>query len=161
VIGGPLESVVLAALADVDDPEIPGVSIIDLGLLRRVSVGRDRIEVELLPTFIGCPALDVIRAAVENRLRDLAPRIEVRFSFAEPWTAARITLDGRAALRERGFAPPVAPDPDRALPVLPLAECPYCGSRRATLENAFGATLCRAIYYCADCRQPFEQFKAA
>ena len=157
----PLESVVRALLAEVSDPEIPTVSIVDLGLVRDVRVGPGRIRVELLPTFVGCPALDVLRAAVEERLTGLAPSVEVAFSFAVPWTSERITPEGRARLRGSGFAPPVpAIDADEALPVLPLAECPFCGSRRATLENAFGPTLCRAIYYCADCRQPFEQFKS-
>lgn len=156
----PLESVVRALLAEVSDPEIPGVSIVDLGLLHSVTVAPGRLRVELLPTFIGCPALDVMRAAVEERLAGMAAHLEVAFTFAVPWTSERITPEGRQLLRERGFAPPVAGATDNALPVLPLAECPFCGSPRATLENAFGPTLCRAIYYCADCRQPFEQFKA-
>lgn len=157
----PLESVVHAALAEISDPEIPTVSIVDLGLVLDVAVSPGRIRVDLLPTFVGCPALDVLRAAVEARLSGLAPAVEVAFSFLEPWTAARITSDGRTRLRASGFAPPVtATDSDRSLPVLPLAQCPFCGSRRATLENAFGPTLCRAIYYCADCCQPFEQFKS-
>jgi ring-1,2-phenylacetyl-CoA epoxidase subunit PaaD len=160
----PLEAVVRARLADVDDPEIPGVSIVDLGIVRDVRVSPHAIHVELLPTFVGCPALDMMRDAVSDALAGLAEHVHVEFSYAEPWTAARITADGRAGLAARGFAPPVvAHDPTgagAALPVLPMAQCPFCGSRRATLENAFGPTLCRAIYYCADCRQPFEQFKS-
>ena len=157
----PLESVVRALLADVSDPEIPTVSIVELGLVHRVAVSAGSIRVELLPTFVGCPALDVLRAAVEERLSGLAASVEVAFSFSEPWTSERITPEGRARLRASGFAPPMpAADPDQALPVLPLATCPFCGSPRATLENAFGPTLCRAIYYCADCRQPFELFKS-
>ena len=167
----PLESVVRARLAEVDDPEIPDVSIVDLGLVHRVETSPGSIAVELLPTFVGCPALDVIRAAVADRLSDLAPSVDVHFTFDVPWTSARISEAGRAALRGRGYAPPILPprgdrnaSAGRALPLLsismPIAECPFCGSRRATLENAFGPTLCRAIYYCADCRQPFEQLKA-
>ena len=156
-----LESVVRALLGEVSDPEIPTISIVDLGLVHRVAVSPGSIRVELLPTFVGCPALDVLRGAVEERLSGLAPTVEVAFSFAEPWTSERITPEGRARLRASGFAPPMpASDPDQALPVLPLAQCPFCGSRRATLENAFGPTLCRAIYYCTDCRQPFELFKS-
>jgi ring-1,2-phenylacetyl-CoA epoxidase subunit PaaD len=168
----PLESVVRARLAEVDDPEIPGVSIVELGLVYRVQTSPGSIEVELLPTFVGCPALDVIQATVSDRLADLAPSVDVHFTFDVPWTSERISEAGRAALRGRGYAPPIlspGSDPEararRALPLLPLismpiAECPFCGSRRATLENAFGPTLCRAIYYGADCRQPFEQLKA-
>jgi ring-1,2-phenylacetyl-CoA epoxidase subunit PaaD len=157
----PLESAVWAALHDVHDPEIPAISVVDLGVVHRVAAEAGRIRVELLPTFVGCPAIDVMRASVEERLRGFATDVSVEISFARPWTSERITPEGRRALRESGFAPPAAGgvDDGRALPVLPIAECPYCGSRNTTLENAFGPTLCRAIYYCAACRQPFEQFK--
>ena len=99
-----------------------------------------------------------------TRLREFADDVSVDISFAEPWTTERITPAGREALRLAGFAPPplATRDPGRDLPLLanlPVGECPYCGSRNTTLENAFGPTLCRAIYHCADCRQPFEQFK--
>ena len=159
----PLESAVWAALHDVHDPEIPTISVVDLGVIRRVETGDGTIRVELLPTFVGCPAIDVMRHDVEERLADFAADVSVEISFAEPWTTERITPTGRAALRAAGFAPP-QPSVDSGwmlsvLPSLPVGECPYCGSRNTTLENAFGPTLCRAIYHCADCSQPFEQFK--
>jgi ring-1,2-phenylacetyl-CoA epoxidase subunit PaaD len=159
----PLESAVWAALHDVYDPEIQTVSVVDLGVVRTVQTDRNKVRVELLPTFVGCPAIEVMRAAVEERLTEFAGDVSVEVSFAEPWTSDRITPEGRAALRVSGFAPP---SPIRVkgrelsvLPSLPAAECPYCGSRNTTLLNAFGPTLCRAIYHCSDCRQPFEQFK--
>jgi ring-1,2-phenylacetyl-CoA epoxidase subunit PaaD len=159
----PLESAVWAALQDVHDPEIPTISVVDLGVVRSVETGADRIHVELLPTFVGCPAIDVMRESVEQRLHEFAAEVSVDISFAEPWTTDRITEQGRDSLRRAGFAPPARDvDSGRALsvlPNLPIGECPYCGSRNTTLENAFGPTLCRAIYHCADCRQPFEQFK--
>ena len=158
----PLESAVWAALHDVHDPEIPVISVVDLGVVRRVDVGEGCLRVELLPTFLGCPAIDVMRDAVAQRLREFAAEVSVEISFAEPWTSGRITPDGREALRRSGFGPPPAGAPDgegRALPILPVAACPYCGSRNTTLENAFGPTLCRSMYHCSDCRQPFEQFK--
>lgn len=159
----PLEQAVWAALADVHDPEIPTVSVVDLGVVRRVDVAPGRVRVELLPTFVGCPAMDLMRHAVEERLRGFAPQVEAVVSFAEPWTSERITPEGHRRLRESGFGPPAppargAPD-DHALRVLPAAPCPYCGSLDTMVENAFGPTLCRAIYHCASCRQPFEQFK--
>jgi len=158
----PLEQAVWAALEDVHDPEIPTVSVVDLGVVRRVQVAPGRIRVEILPTFVGCPAVDVMRAAVEERLSGFAADVEARVTFAEPWTSERITEQGRQRLRASGFGPP-APSTsegvDPHLPVLPQATCPYCGSRNTTIENAFGPTLCRAIYHCAACRQPFEQFK--
>jgi ring-1,2-phenylacetyl-CoA epoxidase subunit PaaD len=157
----PLESAVWAALHDVHDPEIPTVSVVDLGIVGGVHFEGGRLRVELLPTFVGCPALEVMRSSVEERLRGFADEVEVEISFARPWTTELITPDGRRALRAAGFAPPAeeAVSDDRLLPVLPIAECPNCGSRNTTLENAFGPTLCRAIYHCADCSEPFEQFK--
>ena len=152
---------VRAALAEVADPEIPVVSIVDLGMIESVTVDRDGIDVELLPTFVGCPAIGMIRSAVEERLAPFGRPVRVDVTYRVPWTSDRITDAGRERLRRSGFAPPQANG--GALPVLvqlatPVA-CPNCGSRRTVLENAFGPTQCRAIHHCTDCRQPFEAFK--
>lgn len=156
----PLEQAVWAALEDVSDPEIPTVSLIDLGVVQRIHVAEGTIAVDLLPTFIGCPAVEMMRQAVEERLRGFAPDVEARVSFAEAWTSDRITERGRERLRASGFAPPApSAEADRVLPLLPIASCPYCGSLDTTIENAFGPTLCRAIHHCAACQQPFERFK--
>jgi ring-1,2-phenylacetyl-CoA epoxidase subunit PaaD len=155
------ESAVRSALADVPDPEIPVVSVVDLGMVDEVQVGPEGIQVTLLPTFVGCPALDVIRAAVEHRLRTFGQPVDVRFEFRVPWTSDRITREGREKLRASGFAPPMPSQPGAELLVqlaTPVA-CPNCGSRRTVLENVFGPTQCRAIYHCTACRQPFETFK--
>ena len=146
------------ALAEIADPEIPAISLVDLGVIGQVSIDAERLHVELLPTFVGCPAIDVMRTRIGERLGALAiaDRVEVEVSFATPWTSERISDAGREQLRRSGFAPPVMSD---ELGMLPIAECPYCGSRNTTLDNPFGPTLCRAIYHCSDCRQPFEQFK--
>lgn len=165
------EAAVWAALAEIPDPEIPVISVVDLGVIGHVafesrSVGGERLTVELLPTFIGCPAIEIMREQIGERLRamELADEVVVEASFAAPWTSERISPAGRERLRASGFAPPVQVGrsfaADELLTVLPIAECPYCGSRNTTLENPFGPTLCRAIYHCADCRQPFEQFKS-
>ena len=162
------ERAVWEALAEVADPEIPTISVVDLGVIRSVAFDGPRLTVELLPTFVGCPAIEVMQHDIGKRLHDFADEVVVEVSFAEPWTSDRITPDGRERLRSSGFAPPVAVqaapvassfEADELLSVLPIATCPYCGSRNTTLENPFGPTLCRAIYHCADCRQPFEQFK--
>jgi ring-1,2-phenylacetyl-CoA epoxidase subunit PaaD len=166
----PRGATVLAALAEVADPEIPTVSVVELGVIGEIAFaarpdGGERLTVQLLPTFVGCPAIDVMREQIGERLRalDLADEVEVEVSFAIPWTSERITPEGREKLRASGFAPPVTIGPDfgsdELLTVLPIAACPYCGSRNTALENPFGPTLCRAIYHCADCLQPFEQFK--
>ena len=158
------EEAVREALLDVMDPEIPNLSIVDLGIVRSVGISDEAIEVELMPTFVGCPALEAIKESVRERLAELAPehQITVKVTLDEPWTTDRISEKGRQVLKGSGFAPPpVGKMPARGnlIQLMPVAECPYCGSRKTTMENAFGPTLCRAIYYCHNCRQPFEQFK--
>jgi len=154
------EQAVWAALAEVPDPEIPAVSVVDLGIVHAVELDGERLRVELLPTFVGCPALDVIRDSVAARLAGMATDVQVELTFAEPWTSERITAEGRRKLRESGFAPP-GPQPLFAtIATRPQAACPWCGSDDTALENPFGPTLCRAIFWCNRCRQPFEQFKA-
>jgi ring-1,2-phenylacetyl-CoA epoxidase subunit PaaD len=153
---------VWAALAAIPDPEIPTISIVDLGVVWSVTLDDERVAVELLPTFVGCPALDVIRAAVEERLAGVRPVVDVSFSFAEPWTTDRITDRGRLGLIAGGFAPPTAGGSlggSGIIPLDPAVPCPNCGSRRTRLDNVFGPTLCRSIRYCLDCREPFEGFK--
>ena len=153
------EAAVWAALAEVPDPEVPTVSVVDLGVIRRVQVEGERLTVEMLPTFVGCPAIEVMRAQIGERLAPLAGEVVVKLSFAEPWTSDRISPEGREKLRGSGFAPPAGIGLADELTVMPIATCPYCSSRNTTLENPFGPTLCRAIYHCGECRQPFEQFK--
>jgi ring-1,2-phenylacetyl-CoA epoxidase subunit PaaD len=145
------EAQVAQVLTNVADPEIPAVSIVELGMVDRIVVDDEDIHVELLPTFVGCPAIDVIRASVERALSDFGRPVLVEMSFRVPWTSDRITLEGREKLRRSGFAPPVDGDHD--------LRCPYCGSTNVALENLFGPTQCRSLRYCRSCRQPFEQFK--
>jgi ring-1,2-phenylacetyl-CoA epoxidase subunit PaaD len=166
------EDAVWKALQEVPDPEIPGISVVELGIIRKVEIG-EKVRVEVMPTFVGCPALDVIQDAIRERLAEFGPT-EVKLTFEEPWTSERITPEGREKLRRSGFAPPPAPGETGStgpllqiqsgtgdeLPGLPaVAECPHCGSKNTRLESPFGPTLCRAVYHCTDCRQPFEQFK--
>ncbi len=146
----PDEDAVLDILRRVADPEIPTVSIVDLGMVDRIEVGPDRIEVELLPTFVGCPAQDLIRSTVIEALAPLGRPAVVGFSFRRPWTSDRITDLGRERLAASGFAPPAEPAAVR---------CPYCRSGRVAMDSAFGSTQCRSLFYCRDCRQPFEAFK--
>jgi ring-1,2-phenylacetyl-CoA epoxidase subunit PaaD len=153
---------VWAALDEVPDPEIPVISLVELGVVRGVSVDGDEVRVELTPTFLGCPALAYMQRAMEERLRELGaePRIEVVAD--DSWSTDRITPTGREKLREAGFAPP-APRGASAPKLVQLQSkafrCPYCGSKETRLENIFGPTPCRSIRYCESCRQPFEQFK--
>jgi ring-1,2-phenylacetyl-CoA epoxidase subunit PaaD len=163
---------VWSALHTVFDPEIPAISVVDLGIIHTVEVTPERVRVEILPTFVACPAIEVMRERIADRLRELAiaPDVSVEVTYAAQWTSDRITPAGRAALRESGFAPPdTAPSftSDAVVNLNPLGTarpalpaCPYCGSKNTMQENRFGPTLCRSIYYCHNCRQPFEAFKA-
>lgn len=149
------EAAVRAALAEVPDPEIPVVSVVDLGMIEAIDVTDGAIRVELLPTFVGCPAIDAIRDAVSTRLGLFGLPVEVNVSFRVPWTSDRITTAGREKLRRSGFAPPAEEAADAS-----AVRCPYCGSNQVALDNLFGPTQCRSLFYCRACRQPFEQFKA-
>lgn len=151
------EGDVRRALARVMDPEIPTASIADLGMIERVGLSGNAIEVDLLPTFAGCPALDVIRTDVSRALAELAPGREacVRFVLDPPWTTERVNEAGRASLNEHGIAPPLLQVGRKPQAIA----CPYCGATSTVEESAFGPTPCRTIRYCPSCRNPFEGFK--
>jgi ring-1,2-phenylacetyl-CoA epoxidase subunit PaaD len=153
---------VWAALAEVPDPEIPVISLVDLGVIKSVAVDGERVRVEFTPTFMGCPALEYMRRGIENALTDLGAEPQVDVVMDDSWSTDKITPAGREKLRAVGFAPP----PPRAAGATTLVQlqtavhrCPYCGSTETRLDNIFGPTPCRSIRYCASCKQPFEQFK--
>lgn len=149
--------IVRDAIATVMDPEIPSCSIADLGMIADVRVSSSHIEIDLLPTYSGCPALDVIREDVERASRAALPdaTVTVRFIMDPPWTSDRMNDAARAAMTSIGISPPVllqvGSKPGR---------CPYCGSDETRLDSAFGPTPCRTIAYCVTCRNPFEGFKS-
>jgi len=156
------DAAVWDALAEIPDPEIPVISLVDLGVVKAVEVEGDRVRIEFTPTFMGCPALEVMRERMEEAVTALGgePRIDVLLD--DSWSTDKITPEGREKLREAGFAPPA---PRGAAPpaLLQLQQavhrCPYCGSTETRLDNIFGPTPCRSVRYCTSCRQPFEQFK--
>ena len=153
---------VWAALAEVPDPEIPVISLVDLGVVRGVAVDGDRVTIEFTPTFLGCPALDAMRVRMDEAVRSLGGDPDVRVVLDDSWSTDRITPAGRAKLREAGFAPPApreAGEPTLVQLQTGAFRCPYCGSSDTHLENLFGPTPCRSIRYCDACKQPFEQFK--
>ena len=150
------------ALAEIPDPEIPVVSLVELGVIRDVVVENGSVRVDFTPTFLGCPALEVMRDAMAAKVAELGAEADVRVVTEDSWSSDRITPEGREKLRRSGFAPPIPAEP--AAPQLIQLQsngfrCPYCGSRDTALENIFGPTPCRSIRYCRSCRQPFEQFK--
>jgi ring-1,2-phenylacetyl-CoA epoxidase subunit PaaD len=150
------------ALAEIPDPEIPVISLVDLGVVRDVEVEGARVRVEFTPTFLGCPALEVMRDAMAQKVRDLGGEPEVAVVSDDPWSTDRITPAGREKLRAAGAAPPAPRSPGAPTLVQlqsAVFRCPYCGSTETRLENIFGPTPCRSLRYCERCRQPFEQFK--
>ncbi len=156
------EAAVWEALAEIPDPEIPVISLVDLGVVRDVAIDGKHVRVEFTPTFLGCPALEVMRDAMAEKVRELGGEPDVRVISDDSWSSDQITPEGREKLRAAGLAPP-APREAAAPTLVQLQSaafrCPYCGSRDTKLENIFGPTPCRSVRYCASCRQPFEQFK--
>ena len=150
------------ALAEVADPEIPVISLVDLGVVREVEVDGGRVRVAFTPTFLGCPAQEVMRAQMAQAVRALGAEPQIDVVLDDSWSTDRITPEGRRKLEASGFAPPHPRG--HAVPTLVQLDaqafsCPYCGSTDTKLENIFGPTPCRSIRYCESCRQPFEQFK--
>jgi ring-1,2-phenylacetyl-CoA epoxidase subunit PaaD len=151
---------ILTALHTVKDPEIPVVSIVEMGLIADVQTTPKTVTVKITPTFAGCPAVEVMRSESEQRLRALGiEQVQVVITFDPPWDSNRISPEGRRKLTEFGLAPPRPYSGNVDLIQLELVNCPHCGSADTKLESAFGSTLCRAIHYCYGCRQSFEQFK--
>jgi ring-1,2-phenylacetyl-CoA epoxidase subunit PaaD len=153
---------VWAALDEIPDPEIPVISLVDLGVVRDVEVRGQHVRIEFTPTFLGCPALETMRRAMEEKVEALGGEPEVAVIQDDSWSTDRISAAGREKLREAGFAPPTprAAGPTTLVQLQSKAfRCPYCGSTETRLENIFGPTPCRSIRWCESCRQPFEQFK--
>ena len=156
----------LAAVATVMDPEVPVLSVVELGIVREVEVEGDEVTVTVTPTYSGCPAMRVIEQEIVAALDAHGfPGARVRTVYQPAWTTDWIGEEGRAKLRAYGIAPPSRggfSDGDALVPLVrrrPVVECPYCGSSRTTLRSEFGSTACKATLYCDACRQPFEQFK--
>ncbi len=157
------EEKVMTILETVPDPEIPVISIVDLGIVRRVSVIDGVIEIDLTPTYSGCPALDVIPILVAEALAKYDIHdAKIKNVIAPPWTTDWISEEGKEKLRAFGIAPPVAntTDPESLIPIEEKTVlCPRCGSANTTLVSRFGSTPCKAAFKCDDCLDPFDYFK--
>jgi len=151
-----------AALAGVPDPEIPAVSIVDLGIVRDVDCAGDRVEVTVTPTYAGCPATELINEDIRRALCAAgATEVHIHTRLAPAWTTDWLSEDAKARLAAGGIAPPQTRAPDAAQPLVfrPRIRCPRCGSSNSEQLSAFGATACKALHRCLDCREPFEYFK--
>lgn len=153
---------VWAALGEIPDPELPVISLVDLGVVRDVAVDAGRVRIDFTPTFLGCPALEAMVGAMEAKVATLGAAADVRVRNDDSWSTDRISSAGREKLRAAGLAPPApraAGTPKLVQLQSKAFRCPYCNSTDTSLENIFGPTPCRSIRYCDGCRQPFEQFK--
>ncbi len=153
---------VWAALEEIPDPELPVISLVELGVVREVEVDGATVRIDFTPTFLGCPALEVMKGAMEAKVAALGAEAEVRVRNDDSWSTDRISPAGREKLRDAGLAPPAprsAGTPRLVQLQSKAFRCPYCSSTKTRLENIFGPTPCRSIRWCESCRQPFEQFK--
>ena len=147
-------------LEEVKDPEIPVLSLVDLGVITEVEIDGEKVKIELTPTFAGCPAMDVMKNEVMEKLRSKGiENVVVEISFRVPWSSEFISEKGKKALKQYGFAPPPSNKMFTDLEILENAICPRCNGTHTELKNPFGPTLCRSIYYCHSCKEAFEQFK--
>jgi len=161
----PTEQQVWGWLAEVPDPEIPAVSVVDLGIVRDVAWDGDELAVAVTPTYSGCPATSVIAFQIEDALRAKGlDRVRLERRLSPPWTTAWIAEEGRRKLAAYGIAPP----DESAGPASPLSRlggrrpavyCPRCGSAHTSRVSEFGSTPCKAQYRCDDCLEPFDYFK--
>jgi ring-1,2-phenylacetyl-CoA epoxidase subunit PaaD len=147
-------------LEEVKDPEIPVLSLVDLGVITGVSIEGNAVNIEMTPTFVGCPALDFMKAEIIAVLaKHGIGEVHIDVTFRKAWTSDRISEKGRTALKEFGLAPPPPSRIFTHLEILERAQCPRCDGTDTELKTPFGPTLCRAIYYCNNCKEAFEQFK--
>jgi len=148
-------------LEEVFDPEVPVLTVVDLGVVRNVELNEDGCKVTITPTYSGCPAMKRIEDDIVEKLNEKGvPNVSVDLVLAPAWTTDWLSDDGRRKLREYGIAPPEN-EPDKSVlfadPV--VVPCPKCGSKSTRLVSQFGSTACKAHYQCNDCLEPFDYFK--
>ena len=148
------------AASRVVDPEIPVLTIADLGVLRDVEVTDDGVEVAITPTYSGCPAMNMIALEIQLALERAGfARPKIRIVLSPAWTTDWMSAEGRAKLKDYGIAPPRSGSGRRALFGADKIECPRCGSKDTELLSEFGSTSCKALWRCKACREPFDYFK--
>ncbi len=155
------EEFIYSLLENVKDPEVPVISVRELGVLREVKVTDGKVHVTITPTYTGCPAMDVMKEDIENELRSAGiSNFEVKKVLAPAWTTDWISDAGKAKLKAYGIAPPEKTADIRALKGgAPIVPCPQCGSEDTVMISAFGSTACKALWKCKSCLEPFDQFK--
>jgi ring-1,2-phenylacetyl-CoA epoxidase subunit PaaD len=155
------EAQIWQALEVVKDPEIPTLSMVDMGIITKVEVrGESDVFVEMTPTFSGCPAIKMMEGMVAERLKEIGiEKVEVVTTFDKPWDSNKLTERGLMCLKKHGLAPPPKHKGEITQELLEHVACPFCGSKNTETKSPFGPTLCRSLHYCNNCLQAFEQFK--
>lgn len=149
-------------LSEVKDPEIPVLTIEDMGIVREVSIGSDnKVTVVITPTYSGCPAMDTIEDDIKKALNEAGYEVAVKTVLDPPWTTDWMSEDGRKKLEDYGIAPPVKGMKDKRtlFGKAPEVRCPHCKSMNTSLVSQFGSTPCKSLYKCGDCAEPFDYFK--
>ncbi|MFI5221084.1 MAG: 1,2-phenylacetyl-CoA epoxidase subunit PaaD [Bacteroidia bacterium] len=154
------ESEIWKALEEVKDPEIPTLSMVDMGIITKIEIAGENVFVEMTPTFVGCPAIKMMEQMVHDRLSEMGIKnISVKTTLDKPWDSNKITDRGLLCLKKHGLAPPPKHHGEITDELLENIVCPFCGSRNVEMKSPFGPTLCRSLHYCNNCLQAFEQFK--
>jgi ring-1,2-phenylacetyl-CoA epoxidase subunit PaaD len=148
-------------LQEVKDPEIPTISVVDLGVIGDITVhDNQKVNIEMIPTFSGCPAIRFMQLEIENCLKRRGiTEVEVTIAYQKAWSSERISERGKKQLLDFGLSPPPKIKGEVCETDLEKATCPKCLSQNTELKNPFGPTLCRAIHFCQNCHETFEQFK--
>lgn len=148
-------------LREVSDPEIPVLSVLDMGVIRYAEIENNKVKIKLTPTYSGCPAMDVIGDDLKKAMAAHGYECDVQLVLAPAWTTDWITETGRNALEKYGIAAPLDPVADKAalLDGAKIVKCTNCGSKNTYLVSQFGSTACKALFKCHDCDEPFDYFK--
>ena len=156
-----IDQKIIEILKTVSDPEIPVLSIVDMGVVRAAKINNDVVEVQITPTYSGCPAMDVIGDDIISAFNQNGLKAKVELVLSPAWTTDWITAEGRKALEKYGIASPLSADADKEalLGNKKLVKCPQCGSLNTKLISQFGSTACKALFQCDDCLEPFDYFK--
>jgi ring-1,2-phenylacetyl-CoA epoxidase subunit PaaD len=151
---------ILEILKHVKDPEIPVLSVVDMRIISAIQIENNSVQISMTPTFVGCPAIDMIKNNIHKALTDASiENVSVLVDLETPWNSDKMTAEAKEKLEKFGIAPPTTAKGELTLEMLDRVRCPHCHSTDTTLNSPFGSTLCRAIRFCFSCKQGFEQFK--
>lgn len=154
---------IFSLLSQINDPEVPAINIVELGVVREVNWENELLVVSVTPTYSGCPAMKMIEEEIQNKLHANGfENFKIKTVFFPAWTTDWMSDSTKQKLKEYGIAPPLKTSKLTNSPFHSFelkADCPFCGSNHTTLKSAFGSTACKALFYCDNCQQPFEHFK--